>query len=239
MANTKDKTEAQELRTKRKIVIKTDTPLNLFASAVVVPTGKAKKKEQETTRIKGPEFSKLLKSRSKENAKLKASTETKEGYDKEIKNLGLTEFKTLITENDETPKNLILEADNGMKMTYYPGGNFRKIETEEEAKELMDKYGDSVIESKEMYVVNPTMVDLYSSAISRAIAGSSEIAEEHKKSLIQKIETFSVAKDLMTRIPDLITKDITIEQIMSDFKPSMSIKEPTVPKSAVERVKTK
>lgn len=225
---TKAKVSEKEKTSKpNKTVIKTMPVVNLFDSAPSI--GASKKKEQETVLVHDLEFSKILEDRAIAFDNIKQTTSVKEKLDERIKAEGMAQFMDVIKSTGVCPKNLVLEARNGMRMTYFSGGSFAKIDSKESADMMTDKYGDDVVESSDSYVINPEMIAKYSHQISKAIAMAADIDEADKGNIIKKVTKYSVTGQFFNILPELL-EVYKQEEVWADFKPSMSIKEPVTNK---------
>ena len=163
------------------------------------------------------DITKKLRKNKKEEDKLKRN----------LKEISLNEYLEEFKSNNENPSTIIIEAyNNNMKaeFMYTVADKYIKIKNEEEADELIEKYGKDVIIKDRKYLFNPEMLDKYSEIISNMIMESSEIDETDKGNLFVAEETYKVKEGSINKLMDIRESAFKeVNEIFEDLKPIQSI----------------
>lgn len=207
--------------------------MSLFKKAAKgAKTKTAKRDDKLHIKVSNPDFF-LDVSRYEELQKEVKSAESEMGiiYD-DLKKIGNDEWVREYQKGGKNPGSIILFQDNdetgeSARFMLQPSDKYISINSER-ADELIEKYGDDIVEETITYSFNDKMLEKYSSIIEKLIIESEDIDEEDKESIIEATAKYSIKKGTIDKLSDY-SKDI--EEIFEEVRPVVSIKNVSVIKS--------
>lgn len=152
-----------------------------------------------------------------------------------LKKLSLFEYLEEYKMNNENPGSIIIEAyDKNKKgeFLYVIADKYIKIDKEEDANKLIEKYGKDVIKKDRKYIFNPEMLEKYSETLSKMIMESEDIEETDKGNLFIAEEKYIVIHGTIDKLMNISEDSFEdVEQVFEDLRPIESIKNSKIIKS--------
>ncbi len=200
--------------------------VNLFSKAKTAAPKKttAGKDEKVRIRIEDPSFytkveklEQLLDAQKRDKAK-------SDMINDELKDLARDEWAKLYDKTGKNPESVMLEYvkednDDTAQFMFIPTDKYITI-TEPRAEELVELYGEEIVEEKTVFSFDNAMIEKYGEIISRMIEESSDIAEKDKEKIIRATTSFSVAKGTI----DNFSKLGNVQELMEATKPVVMLK---------------
>jgi hypothetical protein len=150
-----------------------------------------------------------------------------------LKDIAVGEYLTKYEEDDKNPGSIIIEAinDDGDvgQYLFVPQDRYIGVNSEKQANELEDKYGEGLIERTITYSFDPEMLDKYTDVISELVANCDDIEVEDKAKLFVASESYKVVSGTINELNSLELG--TIKEAYEGLKPVVSIKSAEVIKS--------
>ncbi len=140
----------------------------------------------------------------------------------EIKEVSKDEWVSLYEKTGSNPGSILLEAENGdetASVMFVPSDKYISIGGDR-AEELVDKYGEGIVEEKTTFSFDNFMIEKYGDILSRLIEECNEIADSDKDKIIKAATTFSIAKGTI----DKMRQFGKVSQIMEEVKPVVALK---------------
>jgi hypothetical protein len=140
----------------------------------------------------------------------------------EIKEISKDEWVKFYEAKGSNPGSVLVEAQDGddtASVMFIPTDKYISI-TPARANELVDKYGENIVEEKTTFSFDPLMVEKYGEVISMLIENCNQIAESDKDKIIKAVTTYSVAKGTIDRMRNFGE----VAQIMEEVKPVCQLK---------------
>ena len=134
-------------------------------------------------------------------------------YQKLSKNPGSVFFEE-VKKNGDTAQLMFVPSDKYISVN------------EERADELMEQYGEEIIERKDSFAFDSDMVEKYGEILSELIEACEDIPEDDKYRIIKATTSFAIAKGTIDRIKDFGN----IESVVEAIKPVFSLKNVEVSK---------
>jgi hypothetical protein len=203
----------------------TNTTINNLSDTIRIRPESMDEKELYDKIVKLEEVGKNVKKYKKEEDKLKGV----------LKTLSLSEYLEEYKLTNENPGTIIIEAYNDGKkgeFMYLIGDKYITIKNENDANDLISKYGNTVIKKERTYTFNNEMVEKYSEVLSNMILESDEIEEEDKGSIYVVSEKYKVVNGAIDDLMNISeNSNENIERIFEDIKPIETIKNTKIIKS--------
>lgn len=140
----------------------------------------------------------------------------------EIKEVSKDEWVSLYEKTGVNPGSILLEAENGdetASVMFVPSDKYISIGGDR-AEELVDKYGEGIVEEKTTFSFDNFMIEKYGDILSRLIEECDEIADSDKDKIIKAATTFSIAKGTI----DKMRQFGKVSEIMEEVKPVIALK---------------
>jgi hypothetical protein len=163
------------------------------------------------------------------NDKLKELEEESKSLSDELKKEGKREWINLYEQTNENPNSIVLEAseyDDVGRFLYVPSDKYISV-NEKKSKELISKFGDSIIEESTTYKFDQKMVDKWGDIISKLIEECDDILESDKEKIIKSETNYSIKKGAIDILPEFGN----ISEVFEEVKPVISIKSIEIIKS--------
>lgn len=134
-------------------------------------------------------------------------------YQKLSKNPGSVFFEE-VEKNGDTAQLMFVPSDKYISVN------------EARADELIEEYGEEIIERKDSFAFDTEMVEKYGEILSELIENCEDIPEDDKYRIIKATTAFSIAKGTIDRVKDFGN----IESVVEAIKPVFSLKNVEVSK---------
>ena len=199
---------------------------SLFAKAKTAAPKKASASKDEKVRIKIEDASFFDKVQKLEqlNDSMKRDKTKADMISDELRDLSREEWVKLYDKMGKNPESVMLEyvkedTDDTAQLMFIPTDRYISINAER-AEELIETYGEEIVEEKTTFSFDNDMIEKYGEIISRMIEDCSEIAEKDKERIIKATTSFSVAKGTI----DNFYKLGSVYELMEATKPVVSLK---------------
>jgi hypothetical protein len=195
---------------------------NLFKAAKANPEKKAASKEKVVVQVDylSQEIERLAKIQEEIDA---LNAEAKLLHE-QVKEAGVNEFINLFESSSKYPGSFNIESDNASVM-FIPSDRYTKID-EERSNELIEKYGEGMVEESTTYIMDSALVEKYGDVISDLITNSKKIEKADKEKLISAKVDYSIAKGTISSLNEYNLYDM--KEIISDIKPVFMLKNPKI-----------
>jgi hypothetical protein len=195
---------------------------NLFKAAKANPEKKAASKEKVVVQVDylSQEIERLAKIQEEIDA---LNAEAKLLHD-QVKEAGVNEFINLFESSSKYPGSFNIESENASVM-FIPSDRYTKID-EERSNELIEKYGEGMVEESTTYIMDSGLVEKYGDVISDLIMNSKKIEQGDKEKLISAKVDYSIAKGTISSLNEYNLYDM--KEIISDIKPVFMLKNPKI-----------
>lgn len=140
----------------------------------------------------------------------------------EIKEVSKDEWISLYEKTGVNPGSILIEAEQDgdtASVMFVPSDKYISIGGDR-AEELVEKYGEGIVEEKTTFSFDNFMIEKYGDILSRMIEESTEIAESDKDKIIKAVTTFSVAKGTI----DKMRQFGKVSEVMEEVKPVVALK---------------
>lgn len=200
--------------------------MSLFTKAKTAAPKKASASKDEKVRIKVEDASFFDKVQKLEqlNDSMKRDKTKADMISDELRDLSREEWVKLYDKMGKNPESVMLEyvkedTDDTAQLMFIPTDRYISINAER-AEELIETYGEEIVEEKTTFSFDNDMIEKYGEIISRMIEDCSEIAEKDKERIIKATTSFSVAKGTI----DNFYKLGSVYELMEATKPVVSLK---------------
>ena len=205
---------------------------DLFASAKKKGTVKKSAASKEKMRVEvAPEFFSTIEEISDLQSKAKAIKAKTDILMSELKEEGKSKWIDTMKENGKNPGSFMLATENEAgdiaQAMFVPKDAYIKID-EERAEELVENYGEEIVEEETTFKFNAKMLAKYGSVISQMIMESEDIKESDKAKIIEAETTYKVAKGTVEKL-DKFGEDV--ETMVEEVRPIFAINKPEVIKA--------
>ena len=147
----------------------------------------------------------------------------------ELKDIAKEKWCKYYQKLSKNPGSVFLEEvrKNGdtAQLMFVPSDKYISV-NEERADELMEQYGEEIIERKDSFAFDSDMVEKYGEILSELIEACEDIPEDDKYRIIKATTSFAIAKGTIDRIKDFGN----IESVVEAIKPVFSLKNVEVSK---------
>jgi hypothetical protein len=198
--------------------------MSLFKKAKTVASTTTTKGSDKKASIlvKDPTFFDKVQMLEKLNDNLKRDKAKADMISEEIKEISKDEWIKFYEAKGSNPGSVILEAQEGdetASVMFIPSDKYITINAAR-ASELVDKYGEEIVEEKTTFSFDTLMVEKYGEVISALIENCNQIDEADKDKIIKAVTSFSVAKGTIDRMRNFGS----VSQIVEEIKPVVSLK---------------
>ena len=201
------------------------TKTNLFSTAKAKGATASPKPSKEEVLIKDPKFHTNLARLAEVNRQVDELSAEATILASEVKERSIKEFTQLYESSGKYPGSFNIKA-TGMKgvpeasLMFIPTDKYIKI-GEERYNELMETYGENLVEEKTTYTMDSALVEKYGELLSDAISKIKGIPDEDKAKLIGATVSFSIKKGTISELP---TFPATITEMLEEIKPVYQLK---------------
>jgi len=186
-------------------------------------TKKTKKNDKPTIKINGDEFDANLKAfvnLKKQLDNIKTQFAMTQGY---LKDVTLNRWYTLYKNNGSYPGSILVTSDSEDSFMFSPSDKYITL-NDERAKELKNKYGDSIVTEDVKFSFNPSLLNKYANILSDLIQNSPDISDDDKANLIIADKSISVSKGSIEKA--LTIGKGNVDEFLSDIQPVYSLRTP-------------
>lgn len=197
---------------------------NLFSKAKL--TGKkvsTTKTEKASIVIDDMEFFNKVEMLEDVNKKMKSLKAKSDVLSSEIKEMTKEEWIKFYEKTGQYPGSLNVESDyvddQKASVLFVPSDKYVSIK-EDRAFELVEKYGEEIVNEETTFSFDQKMVEKYGEVLSALIENCDEIAERDKDKIIKAVTKFSVSKGTINKLG----KYGDVEEVFEDVRPVISLK---------------
>lgn len=196
---------------------------NLFSKAKkTAPKTKAAKNEKVRIRVEEEGFFNKVQKLEELNDQMKSAKAKADMISDELRDVSKSEWIKYYDETGKNPGSVMIEQLDGedvAQLMFVPTDRYITV-NEERAEELIEEYGDEIVEEETTFSFDSVMIEKYGEILSRLIEESDEIKEEDKEKIIKATTKFSVKKGTIDKMKEYGD----IEVIMESIKPVVSLK---------------
>ncbi len=198
---------------------------NLFSKAKTsAPEKTTKAKEQKVRiRVEGDDFFNNVSKFAELQDRMKSDKAKADIISDELRDVAKEEWVKLYDRTGKNPGSVMIEGVNDLDDTaqfmYVPSDKYISINSER-AEELVEAYGEAIVEEKTTYSFDNDMIEKYGEILSRMIEESTEITERDKEKIIKAVTVYSIAKGTI----DSFTKYGEASEMMESTRPVVSLK---------------
>lgn len=199
--------------------------MSLFSKAKAsAPEKTAKVKEMKTRiRIEDEDFFKNVSKLADLNDRMKSDKAKADIISDELRVIGTDEWIKLYDKTGKNPGSVMIEGVNDLDDTaqfmYVPSDKYISINSER-AEELIETYGEEIVDEKTTYSFDNEMIEKYGEVLSRMIEESVEISDKDKEKIIKAVTTYSISKGTIDNFKDYGDAS----EMMESTKPVISLK---------------
>jgi len=202
---------------------------NLFKKAKdtgVTKTSKAKE-EKVRVRIREASFYDKISRLETLQENLKRDKAEADMIADEVKETGKAEWSKIYDKTGRNPGSIMLESKMGLntaQFMFLPSDKYITV-NEDRAKDLSERFGESIIDEKTTFSFDNEMVDKYGEIISALIESSDDIDEEDKEKIIKAVVSFSIAKGTIDKLKSYSEEaELNVLDLYEEVKPVTAIK---------------
>jgi hypothetical protein len=193
---------------------------NLFKAAKEkAPEKKVASKEKLAVQV--PHIADDLERLAKINEQIDALSAEAKMLTETVKGTAIEEFVHIYEKDSKYPGSFNLEAGNASVM-FIPVDRYIKIDGERK-EELVNKYGEDIIEEATTYVMDTALVEKYGEEISKLIMSSKKISDDDKAKLISANVAISIKKGTISAITEKYG-EFGVAEVLEDIKPVYQLK---------------
>ena len=199
--------------------------MNLFSKAKKTAPEKATKAKDTKTRVRieGEEFFNKVSTLATLNDNMKRDKAKADIISDEVRDIAKEEWVSLYNRTGKNPGSIMIEGVNDLDDTaqfmYVPSDKYISLNAER-AEELVDTYGEEIVEEKTTFSFDSEMIDKYGEVLSRLIVECDEIAEKDKEKIIKAVTSYSIAKGTI----DNFAKYGDVSELMETTRPVVALK---------------
>ena len=184
--------------------------MNLFITAPKAPAKVPKGKDKTVVRV--PELASAIEAFNTTKEEIDALEVRLAEAQHSIHAAGRKAFLDLYRTGRHNPDSFIIEAEDNLRVMYLPTDKYKTIDADR-SQYLRAKYGEAITSESTEYSFDAELLERYAEAISAAIMGAPEIAEEDKVRLIVAKTKYSIAKGSIDRLLDAPDPNEMLEEI--------------------------
>lgn len=199
--------------------------MSLFSKAKISAPEKTTKAKDTKTRIRveGEDFFNNVSKLVDLQDRMKSDKAKADIISDELRDIAKEEWVNLYDKTGKNPGSVMVESVNDLDDTaqfmYVPSDKYISINSER-AEELVDAYGEEIIEEITTYSFDSSMVEKYGEVLSRMIEESVDILEKDKEKIIKAVTTYSISKGTIDNFKDYGDAS----EMMESTRPVISLK---------------
>ena len=174
-------------------------------------------------RVEGDSFFDNVSKLADLNDRMKSDKAKADIISDELRDVAKEEWVKLYDRTGKNPGSVMIEGvkdnDDTAQFMYVPSDKYISINSER-AEELVEAYGEEIVEEKTTYSFDNDMIEKYGEVLSRMIEESTEISERDKEKIIKAVTVYSIAKGTI----DSFTKYGEVSEMMENTRPVVSLK---------------
>jgi hypothetical protein len=197
---------------------------NLFKKAKSTATTKAADPKDKKVRVdvKDLEFFNKVQALETLQDRMKADKSRADIIADELKDRATQEWVNLYQKTGKNPGSIMVESKNGLDtaaLMYVPADRYISI-NEARATDLVERYGEDIVEEKTQFSFDNDMIEKYGEVLSDLISNCSDIDEDDKGKIIKAVSSFSIAKGIIDKLKFYGEVSTLVEEV----KPVVSLK---------------
>jgi len=197
---------------------------NLFKKAKSTATTKAADPKDKKVRVdvKDLEFFNKVQALETLQDRMKADKSRADILADELKDRATQEWVNLYQKTGKNPGSIMVESKNGedtAQLMYVPADRYISI-NESRATDLVERYGEDIVEEKTQFSFDNDMIEKYGEVLSDLISNCSDIDEDDKGKIIKAVSSFSIAKGIIDKLKFYGEVSTLVEEV----KPVVSLK---------------
>ena len=197
---------------------------NLFKKAKATATTKAADPKDKKVRVdvKDLEFFNKVQALETLQDRMKADKSRADILADELKDRATQEWVNLYQKTGKNPGSIMVESKSGedtAQLMYVPADRYISI-NEARATDLVERYGEDIVEEKTQFSFDNDMIEKYGEVLSDLISNCSDIDEDDKGKIIKAVSSFSIAKGIIDKLK--FYGDVTT--LVEEVKPVVSLK---------------
>ncbi|NBO22691.1 hypothetical protein EBU94_05045 [bacterium] len=197
---------------------------NLFKKAKATATTKTTDSKDKKTRIdiNDLDFFENVQALEALQDRMKADKSRADIISDELKYIGTQEWVKLYDRTGKNPGSIMIETKSGLdtaSIMFVPTDRYITI-TEARAVDLIERYGEEIVEEKTQFSFDNEMIEKYGEILSDLISTCPEIEEDDKGRIIKAVTNYSVSKGTI----DKMKSYGDVSMIMEEVKPVVALK---------------
>ena len=202
--------------------------MNLFAQAQNQASKKktASKKEKLRLKVDDPEFFNMIEQLQELNERMKTDKSKADLISSEVKEISKEKWAEYYQETGKNPGSVMIESKelgDTAQVMFVPQDKYITIDNER-AKELIEEFGEDVVETDTQFSFDNTMIQKYGEVLSRLISECEDIEDDDKGQIIKAVVKHSVAKGTINNLSELGD----VQEVMESIRPVVMLKTPEV-----------
>jgi len=188
---------------------------NIFTSAI-----KTSNDTDNVNEVIIPELEESLMKLENLNKEIAELEKRKENIDSSIRQVAKNAMMKSYNSNKEFPGTLKIIAGNN-SFLFITQDKYKNIE-EDKFNDLLETYGEKVVEEETIFSFNPAILMKHKDHISKLLMNSKKLSKEDKSLLILNDTFYTIKKGTIKNLFSLGIK--TVNKIIEDIEPVFSIK---------------
>jgi len=197
---------------------------NLFSIAKKVAVKSTAKAKDEKIRVDAgdPEFYNMISDMSDLQKIIKSSQAKLDVISDEVRTISKKKWCETFTNAGRNPGSIMVESRNGENTAQVMVIVSDKYITigEERAGELVEKYGEDIVEETTNFSFDNAMIEKYGEVLSNLIEGSDEISEADKGRIIKAVTKYNVSKGTIDKLDNYGN----VNEVMTEVRPVVMLK---------------
>lgn len=196
---------------------------NLFARAKKVAPKTAKAKDEKVRiSIDTEDFFDMISDVNILQTRIKSDQAKVDMITDEVKGIARSKWAEQYDSDKKNPGSVMLESNvNGdtAQVMFIAADRYITI-GEERADELVEKYGEDIVEEATTFSFDSRMIEKYGEVLSNLIENSTDILESDKDKIVKAVTKFSVSKGTIDKLDNYGN----VYEVMEDVRPVVSLK---------------
>ena len=198
------------------------TTKNLFSKAKSTAPKTKAKDEKVRINLNDSDFFSKVSLLEELQDRMKSDKAQADMISDEIKDLSKEEWVRLYEKTGKNPGSIHIESvvgDQTATVMYVPSDKYITLNADK-ADQLMEKYGQDIVEEKTTFSFDNDMIEKYGEVLSNLIMSCDDISDDDKEKIIKATTAYSVAKGTIDRMRSYGA----VSEIMDEIRPVISLK---------------
>lgn len=192
---------------------------NLFETA---KKKQPRSKKEEHIEVQLPSLHSSMEKIASINEKIAELEAERMDLDMEIRDSAKEAMIKLYNKSKKFPGTLKVVAKD-MSMQFITSDRYKKVD-EERAEELIELYGEEIVEDDTKYSFNTAVLVKHMDHISELLMNSDKLSDEDKENLLESETTYAVKKGAIKELFSFKGVKTKVNNIIEDIQPIFSIK---------------